>query len=106
MVVKQQNEPKALHGLDGHGSAADGVVRLLQELGGESTKSGTWSWHRGFHSLLGDLRVHLFLQKSAETTTLFVKRTTKQAPPINGNSKAKNNPPLAQTGGGSEGDGS
>jgi hypothetical protein len=76
MLVKQQDKPKALHGLDGHGSAADGGVSLLQELSGESTKSGTWSWHRGFRSLLGFLRVHLFLQKSAETTTLFVKRTT------------------------------
>ena len=76
MLVEQQGEPKALHGLDGHGSAADGVVSLLQELGGESTKSGTWSWHRGFRSLLGFSRVHLFLPKSAETTTLFVKRTT------------------------------
>jgi hypothetical protein len=77
MLVKQQDKPKALHGLDGHGSATDGVVSLLQELGGESTKSGTWSWHCGFRSLLGFLRVHLFLQKSAETTTLFVKQTTK-----------------------------
>jgi hypothetical protein len=81
MLVKQQDKPKALHGLDGHGSATDGVVSLLQELGGESTKSGTWSWHCGFRSLLGFLRVHLFLQKSAETTTLFVKQTTKSSAP-------------------------
>jgi hypothetical protein len=56
MLVKQQDEPKALDGLDGHGSATDGVVSLLQELGGESTKSGTWSWHCGFRSLLGFLK--------------------------------------------------
>jgi hypothetical protein len=77
--MKQQNKPKALHGLDGYGSATDGVGSLLHELGGESTKSGMWSWHCGFRSLLGFLGVHLFLQKSAETTTLFVKRTTKGA---------------------------
>jgi hypothetical protein len=76
MLVEQQDQPKALHGLDGHGSAADRIASLLQEFGGESTKSGTWTWHRGFRSLLGFSRVHLFLQKSAETTTLFVKRTT------------------------------
>jgi hypothetical protein len=74
--MKQQGEPKALDGLDCHGSAANSIASLLQELIGESTKSGTWSWHCGFRSLLGFLGVHLFLQKSAETTTLFVKRTT------------------------------
>ena len=55
MIVEQQNEPKALDGLDGHGSAADGVESLLQELLGKSTKSGSWSWHSGFCSLLGFL---------------------------------------------------
>ena len=54
--MKQQDEPEALDGLDCHGSAVNGIVSLLQELIGESTKSGTWSWHCGFHSLLGVLR--------------------------------------------------
>ena len=53
MLVKQQDKPKALNGLDGHGSAADGAEGFLQELIGESTKSGSWSWHSGFRSLLG-----------------------------------------------------
>ena len=53
MLVKQQDQPKALNGLDGHSSAADGAESLLQELIGESTKSGSWSWHSGFRSMLG-----------------------------------------------------
>ncbi len=76
MLVKQQDEPEALNGLDGHGSTADGIASLLQELDGASAKNGTWSRHRDFRSLLGFSRVHLFLRKSAETTTLFLKRTT------------------------------
>ena len=55
MLVKQQDKPKALDGLDSHGSAADGAESLLQELLGKSTKSGNWSWHSGFLSLLGFL---------------------------------------------------
>jgi hypothetical protein len=77
MLVKQQDKPKALDGLNCYGSAADRIASLLQEFSGESTKSGVWSWHCGFRSLLGFSRGHLFLQKPAETTTLFVKRTTK-----------------------------
>jgi hypothetical protein len=76
MLVKEQDKPKALDSLDGHGSTADRIASLLQEISGESTKSGVWSWHCGFRSLLGFLGGHLFLQKPAETTTLFVKRTT------------------------------
>ena len=53
MVIKQQDEPEALDRLDRHGSAVNGIASLLQELIGESTKSGTWSWHCGFRSLLG-----------------------------------------------------
>jgi hypothetical protein len=61
MLMKQQDKPKALDGLDWHGSAADGGERLLQELLGESTKSGTWSWHSGILFSLGFLGVHLLL---------------------------------------------
>ena len=50
MVVKQQDEPKALDSLDGYGSATDGVESLLQELLGKNTKSGSWSWHSGYLS--------------------------------------------------------
>ena len=75
--MKQQHEPKALDGLNRHGSAANGVEGLLHEIVGEGTKSGTRSWHSGFLSLPGFFgEFTSFYQKSAETTTLFVKRTT------------------------------
>ena len=78
LLVKQQHQPKALHDLDRHGSAADGVQGLLHEIVGESTRSGAWSWHSGFLSLPGFFGEFIsFYQKSAVTTTLFVKRTTK-----------------------------
>ena len=53
MLVKQQDEPKALGGLDGHGSAADGDAGLLQELGRENTTSRNESGHSGFLSVRG-----------------------------------------------------
>src|ERR1700722_4933174 len=40
LLVKQQYQPKALHGLDRYGSAADRVQGRLHEIVGESTRSG------------------------------------------------------------------
>jgi hypothetical protein len=61
MLVKEQDKPKALNGLDGYRSATDGIAGLLDECFGKSTKSRSRSWHRGFLSLLGFEGVHLLL---------------------------------------------
>jgi hypothetical protein len=53
LLMKEQHEPKALHGLNRHGSAVDRIDGLLQEIVGEGTKSGIRSWHSGFLSLPG-----------------------------------------------------
>ena len=78
LLMKQQHQPKALDDLDRHGSAGHGVEGLLHEIVREGTKSGPWSWHSGILSLPGFFGESTsFYQKSVETTTLFVKRTTK-----------------------------
>ncbi len=75
--MKQQHKPKALDGLDRYCSAGHGVKRLLHEIVWESTESGPRSWHGGILSLPGFFGESNSLnQKSAETTTLFVKWTT------------------------------
>jgi hypothetical protein len=51
--MKQQDKPEPLDGLDRHRSATNGIEGLLHECFGESTKSGSWSWHSGFLSMLG-----------------------------------------------------
>jgi hypothetical protein len=52
----------------------------LHEIGGESTRSGAWSWHSGVLSVPGFFGEFIsFYKKSAVTTTLIVKRTTKFA---------------------------
>lgn len=64
LLVKQQDQPKALHDLDRHGSTADGVQGHLHEIVGESTRNGAWSWHSGVLSVPGSsLGVHLLLQR-------------------------------------------
>ena len=78
LLVKQQYQPKALHDLDQYGSAADCVQGHLHEIVGESTRNGAWSWHSGVLSVPGFFwEFTSFYKKSAETATLFVKRTTK-----------------------------
>jgi len=78
LLVKQQCQPKALHDLDRHGSAADCVQGHLHEIVRESTRSGAWSWHSGVLSVPGFFWEFIsFYKKSAVTATLFVKRTTK-----------------------------
>ncbi len=77
LLMKQQYQPKALHDLDRHGSAADGVQGHLHKIVGESTRSGAWSWHSGVLSVPGFFWEFIsFYKKSAVTATLFVKRTT------------------------------
>jgi hypothetical protein len=79
LLVKQQCQPKALHDLDRHGSAADCVQGHLHEIVGESTRSGAWSWHSGVLSVPGFFWEFIsFYKKSVVTATLFVKRTTKK----------------------------
>jgi hypothetical protein len=78
LLVKQQCQPKALHDLDRHGSAADCVQGHLHEIVGERTRGGAWSWHSGVLSVPGFRWEFIsFYKKCAGTTTLFVKRTTK-----------------------------
>jgi hypothetical protein len=48
--MQEQYQPKTLDDLNSHGSAADGVPGVLQEIVGEGTKSRAWSWHSGFLS--------------------------------------------------------
>ena len=58
--MKQQDKAKTLDGLHGGGTATDGNDGLLYEVFGKRTKSGSWSWHRGFPWLpgfLGDLPI-------------------------------------------------
>ena len=77
LLVKQQYQPKALHVWDRHGSAADCVQGHLHEIVGESTRNGAWSWQSGVLSVPGFFWEFIsFYKKSAETATLFVKRTT------------------------------
>jgi hypothetical protein len=77
LLVKQQYQPKALHDLERHGSAADCVQGHLHEIVGESTRNGAWSWHSGVLSVPGFFGEFIsFYKKSAVTATLFVKRTT------------------------------
>ena len=77
LLVKQQCQPKALHDLDRHGSAADCVLGHLHETVGESTRGGSWSWHSGVLSVPGFFWEFIsFYKKCAVTATLFVKRTT------------------------------
>jgi hypothetical protein len=77
LLVKQQCQPKALHDLDRHGSAADCVQGHLHEIIGESTRGGAWSWHSGVLSVPGFFWEFIsFYKKCAGTATLFVKRTT------------------------------
>jgi hypothetical protein len=77
LLVKQQYQPKALHGLDRHGPAADRVQGRLHEILRESTRNGVWSWHSGVLSVPGFFGEFIsFYKKSAVTATLFVKRTT------------------------------
>jgi hypothetical protein len=78
LLMKKQHKPKALDGLDRYRSAGHGVEGLLHEIVREGTESRTWSWHGGILSLPGFFGGFTSLyQKSVETTTLFVKRTTK-----------------------------
>jgi len=78
LLMKKQHKPKALDGLDRYSSAGHVVESLLHEIVGEGTESGPRSWHGGILSLPGFFWESTSLyQKSAETTTLFVKRTTK-----------------------------
>ena len=75
--MKQQCQPKALHDLDRHGSAADCGQGHLHEIVGESTRNGAWSWHSGVLSVPGFFGEFIsFYKKSAVTATLIVKRTT------------------------------
>jgi hypothetical protein len=75
--MKEQHQPKALDGLDRDSSAGHGVEGLLHEIVREGTESGPRSWHSGILILAGIFRESTsFYQESAETTTLFVKRTT------------------------------
>jgi hypothetical protein len=53
LLVKQQDQPKALDDLDRHGSTADCVQGHLHEIVGESTRNGAWSWHSGVLSMPG-----------------------------------------------------
>ena len=77
LLIKKQHKPKALDGLDRHSSAGHGVEGLLQEIVREGTESGHRSWHGGILSLPGFFGEPTSLyQKSVETTTLFVKRST------------------------------
>ena len=76
-LMKKQHKPEALDSLDRHSSAAHGVDGLLQKILREGTENGPRSWHRGILSLPGLFwESASFYQKSAETMTLFVKRTT------------------------------
>jgi hypothetical protein len=77
LLVKQQDQPKALNDLDRHGSTADCVQGHLHEIIGESTRNGAWSWHSGVLSVPGSLGEFIsFYKKSGATATLFLKRTT------------------------------
>jgi hypothetical protein len=77
LTMKEQHEPKALDGLHRNGSSKHGVTGLLQEIVREGTGSGSRSWHGGILDVAGILLGgNPFYQESAETTTLFVKRTT------------------------------
>jgi hypothetical protein len=77
--MKEQHKSKALDGLDSDSSASDGVAGHLQEIVGKGTESGPWSWHSGVPYLPGFLEgLTSFYRESVETTTLFVKRTTKE----------------------------
>jgi hypothetical protein len=77
LLMKEQHKPKALDGLDRYSSARHGVESLLHEIVREGTESRPRSWHGGILSLLGFFgESNALYQKSAETTTLFVKRTT------------------------------
>jgi hypothetical protein len=77
LFMKQQHKPKALDGLDCDRPAGHGVESLLHEIVRECTDNGSRPWHGGILSLPGFLGGSSSLyQKSAETTTLFVKRTT------------------------------
>jgi hypothetical protein len=51
--MKEQYQAKALHDLNGEGSSANAIERLLHEIVGEGTKSGTRPWHGGILSLPG-----------------------------------------------------
>jgi hypothetical protein len=77
LFVKKQCQPKALHDLDRHGSAADCLQGYLHEIVWESTRYRAWSWHSGVLSVPGFFGEFIsFYKKSAVTATLFVKRTT------------------------------
>ena len=78
LLMKEQRQPKALDGLDRDGSARHGGAGLLQEIVREGTESGLRSWHGGIRVFAGiSWGATSFYQESAETTTLFLKRTTK-----------------------------
>jgi hypothetical protein len=53
LLVKQQDQPKASHDLDRHGSTADCVEGHLHEIAWKRTKNGAWSWHSGVLSVPG-----------------------------------------------------
>jgi hypothetical protein len=79
--MKKQHKPKALDGLNRYSSAGHGGEGPLQEIVREGTGSGPRSWHSGILSLPGFFwESTSFYQESVETTTLFVKRTTKTPP--------------------------
>jgi len=77
LLLKEQHKTKTLDGLDRYCSAGHGVESLLHEIVREGTESGPRSWHGGILSLPGFFgESNSLYQKSAQTTTLFVKRTT------------------------------
>jgi hypothetical protein len=99
--MEEQHEPKALDGLHRDGSSKHGVTGLLQEIVREGTGSGSRSWHGGILDVAGILLGGTpFYQESAETTTLFVKRTTKRPAMVKLHFDGPTHPTLPHEGGG------
>jgi hypothetical protein len=53
LPLKEQHEAITLNDLDRSGTSSNSVARILQEIVGEGTTSGHWTWHSGFLSLPG-----------------------------------------------------
>ena len=61
--MKEQHEAITLNDLNRSGTSSNRSERILQEIAGEDTTSGHWTWHSGFLSLPGFSGVHLLIPK-------------------------------------------
>jgi hypothetical protein len=75
LLVKKQRQPKTLHDLDRHGSAADCLKCHLHEIVGKSTRNRAWSWHSGVLSVPGFFGEFISFYKKSVVTGDYSKVT-------------------------------